>query len=316
MTRTTLWKTLAVAAVASVTLAGCAEPESTAGSGSGSGGNDSSSASSDEGWGGEPVDSVVELVPDEFKDAPIQNAIYNVYPPQEFMQGDTLVGIQPDMIAAISEVMDVEFENAEIGSFDTLIPGVVSGRYDMSSADFGVTEDRLQEVDFVTQFKLGTAFAVKEGSGITIDSATDLCGHSVGVQSGSYFIDQVKEADSQCADEGLDPIDLQTFPDDGARVLALTNGRIEVTATAEDAMGYAIDSESLPFELQSFVYDPLEQGIVIADGSDLGPAIQAAIQEIVSNGTYAEILEKWGIADSGYTSPDEVLYLTEPDQLP
>lgn len=315
MTRTTIWKTLAIAAVASVTLAGCAEPESTAG-GSGSGGDDSTQASSDEGWGGEPVDSVVELVPDEFKDAPIQNAIYNVYPPQEFMQGDKLVGIQPDMIAAISEVMDVKFDNASIGSFDTLIPGVVSGRYDMSSADFGVTEERLKEVDFVTQFKLGTAFAVKEGSGITIESATDLCGHSVGVQSGSYFIDQVEAADAECKKEGAEPIDLQTFPDDGARVLALTNGRIEVTATAEDAMAYAIDSESLPFELQPFVYEPLEQGIVIADGSELGPAIQAAIQELVSNGTYAEILEKWGITESGYTSPDEVLYLTEPDQAP
>lgn len=311
MTRSTTWKTLATATVAALALAGCAEPGSTTG-GSGNG----APPSSDGGWGGEPVDSVVELVPDEFKDAPIKNAIYNVYPPQEFMENGKLVGIQPDLVAAMAEVMDAEFDNASIGSFDTLIPGVVSGRYDMSSADFGVTEERLQEVDFVTQFKLGTAFAVKEGSGITITEATDLCGHSVGVQSGSYFIDQVKQADAQCAKAGSEPIDLKTFPDDGARVLALTNGRIDVTATAEDAMAYAIDSESLPFELQEFVYDPLEQGMVVADGSDLGPALQAAMQELVSNGTYAKILEKWGITESGYSSPDEVLYLTEPDQAP
>lgn len=317
MIRTTTWKTLAVAAVAALALAGCAEPDSTSGgSGSDSGSDSSTPASSDEGWGGEPVDSVVKLVPDEFKDAPIQNAIYNVYPPQEFMEGDKLVGIQPDIIAALGEVMDVEFKNASIGSFDTLIPGVVSGRYDMSSADFGVTEDRLKEVDFVTEFQLGTSFATKEGSGITIAEATDLCGHSVGVQSGSYFIDQVKAADAECAKEGLDSIDLQTFPDDGARVLALTNGRIEVTATAQDAMGYAIDSESLPFELQEFVYEPLEQGIVIADGSDLGPAIQAAMQEIVNNGTYQKIMDKWGVSDAAYTSADQVLYLTDASQTP
>lgn len=313
MTRSTTWKTLATAAIAALALAGCAEPESTTGGSASSNGNP---ASSNEGWGGEPVDSVVELVPDEFKDAPIKNAIYNVYPPQEFMENGKLVGIQPDLVAAMAEVMDAKFDNASIGSFDTLIPGVVSGRYDMSSADFGVTEDRLKEVDFVTQFKLGTAFAVKEGSGITISEATDLCGHSVGVQSGSYFIDQVKEADAQCAEAGSDPIDLKTFPDDGARVLALTNGRIDVTATAEDAMAYAIDSESLPFELQEFVYAPLEQGMVVADGSDLGPALQAAMQELVSNGTYAKVLEKWGITESGYTSPDEVLHLTQPDQAP
>lgn len=313
MTRTTMWKTLAATAVAAVALAGCADPED---SGSPTSGSDGGSSATPVGEDLEVVDEVAELVPAEFKDAPIQNAIYNVYPPQEFMEGDQLVGIQPDLVAAMAKVMGVEFDNAEIGNFDSLIPGVVSGRYDMSSADFGVTEDRLKEVDFVTEFQLGTAFAVKEGSGITIDAATDLCGHSVGVQSGSYFIDQLEEADTACSDAGKEPIDLQTFPDDGARVLALTNGRIEVTATAQDAMAYAIDSESLPFELQSFVYEPLEQGIVIADGSDLGPAIQAAMQEIVENGTYLEILEKWGIEDAAYTSSDQVLYLTDPSQTP
>jgi polar amino acid transport system substrate-binding protein len=313
MTRTTMWKTVAATAIAAVALAGCADPEDP--DGTTSGGDDGSSAAP-VGEDLEVVEEVAALVPDEFKEAPIKNAIYNVYPPQEFMQGDTLVGIQPDLVAAMATVMGVEFDNAEIGNFDTLIPGVVSGRYDMSSADFGVTEDRLKEVDFVTEFQLGTAFAVKEGSGITVDSATDLCGHSVGVQSGSYFIDQLEEADAACDDAGEEPIDLQTFPDDGARVLALSNGRIEITATAQDAMAYAIDSESLPFELQSFVYAPLEQGIVIADGSDLGPAVQAAMQEIVENGTYLEILAKWGIGAAAYTSPDEVLYLTDSSQAP
>lgn len=307
MKNKTIRSSVAVASIAAMTLAGCAEPESDSGNKPDPNKTIATSGVDEE---------VAALVPEEFKNAPIQNAIYNVYPPQEFVVDGELVGIQPDIVAALADVMGVEIENASIGNFDTLIPGVVSGRYDISSADFGVTKERLQEVDFVTEFQLGTAFAVKEGSGITISEATDLCGHSVGVQSGSYFIDQVKEADAQCRDAGVDPIDLQTFPDDGARVLALTNGRIEVTATTQDAMGYAIDSENLPVELQEFVYAPLEQGIVIANGSELGPAIQAGMQAIVENGTYLKILEKWGVEDAAYTSPEQVLYLTEPSQAP
>jgi polar amino acid transport system substrate-binding protein len=57
--------------------------------------------------------------------------------------------------------------NSSVGSFDSLIPGVVSGRFDMLTADLGVTEDRLEQVDFVTEFQVATAFAVKEGSDIT-----------------------------------------------------------------------------------------------------------------------------------------------------
>lgn len=315
MSRINSFRITVALAVAVVGLAACADPEGAPSSSSGSG--DASGGSMiTKNWDLKPVESVAALVPAEFKKRPINNAIYNNFPPQEFLEGQTLVGIQPDIALALSEVMGVELKNASVGSFDSLIPGVVSGRYDMSSADFGVTKDRLKQVDFVTEFQIGTGFAVKKGSDIVIDEASDLCGHSVGVQAGSYFIDQIKAANAECTAGGRDAINLQTYPDDGARILAITNGRIEVTATTQDALGYTIDSQNVPLELQPFVYEPLEQAIVIPDGSKLGPAVEAAMKEIVRNGTYAKIMKKWGGQEIAYESPDDVLYLTEPSQAP
>lgn len=318
MPRTSTFRVAAVImSVAAVGLAACADPEtpsSPAAASASSGGGTGSMITKT--WDLKPVDSVVALVPDEFKNKPINNAIYNNFPPQEFLEGQTLVGIQPDIALALSEVMGVKLNNISVGSFDTLIPGVASGRYDMSSADFGVTKDRLKQVDFVTEFKIGTSFAVKKGSGIKIDKAADLCGHSVGVQAGSYFIDQINAANAECTSAGLDAIKLQTYPDDGARILAISNGRVEVTATTQDALGYTIDSQNVPLELQSLVYEPLEQAIVIPDGSALGPAVEAAMKEIVKNGTYGKIMEKWGGQNIAYDSPDDVLYLTKPEQAP
>jgi polar amino acid transport system substrate-binding protein len=186
----------------------------------------------------------------------------------------------------------------------------------MSSADFGVTKARLQQVDFVTEFPIGTGFAVKKGSGITINTAADLCGHSVGVQAGSYFIDQLNGANTQCTSAGKPAIKLQTFPDDGARTLAITNGRIEVTATTEDALAYSIDTQHVPLVLQKFVYEPLQQAIVIPNGSPLGPAVAAAMKEIVKDGTYSKILKKFGVEKVAYDSPDKVQLLTDPNQAP
>lgn len=302
---------LFVAAVGALVLSGCSDPATDNAGGKTNDGKSMVTTS----WGNEPVDSVVALVPEKFKNKPIKNGIYNDFPPQEFMEGDKLVGIQPDIALALGEVMGVELQNTSVGSFDSLIPGTVSGRYDMSSADFGVTEDRLKQVDFVTEFKIGTAFAVKKGSSLKIDKATDLCGHSVGVQAGSYFIDQLKAANKECTAAGLDAIKLQTYPNDGARTLAITNGRIEVTATTQDALGYQVTG-GVPIELQKFVYEPLEQAIVIPDGSDLGPAVEAAMKEIISNGTYEKILKKWGAESLAYASPDDVLYLTDPSETP
>lgn len=297
-------------AVSALAVSACSDPSTET-----DGTTDTGESMVTESWGNEPVDSVVALVPEEFKNQPIQNAIYNDFPPQEFLDGDQLVGIQPDIALALSEVMGVEIENVPVGSFDSLIPGTSAGRYDMSSADFGVTAERLSEVDFVTEFRIGTGFAVNEGSDISIGELTDLCGLAVGVQTGSYYIDQLQAAGEECTAGGMDPVDVKTYPDEGARTLALTNGRIDATATNEDVLGYQI-AGGLGLVLQDFVYEPIEQAIVIPKGSDLGPAVQAAMQELVENGTYAKILEKWGVEYLAYASPGEVLYLTDPSEAP
>jgi polar amino acid transport system substrate-binding protein len=309
-------RSIAPVAVAAVVgafgLAGCGGSNASSNSGKADSSASTVTTSSDL----KPVDSVVRLVPAQFKDKPIKNAIYNDFPPEEFLKGDTLVGIQPDIALALSQVMGVKIENASVGSFDSLIPGVVSGRYDMSSADFGVTAARLKQVNFVTEFLIGTGFAVKKGSSITINQAMDLCGHSVGVQAGSYFIDQIQGANKQCTSAGRPEIKLQTFPDDGARTLAVINGRVEVTATSLDALAYAIDSQNVPLVLRTFVYQPLDQAIVIPKGSALGPAVEAAMKMIVTNGTYAKILKKWGVEKAAYDSPEKIKLLTDPTQAP
>ncbi|WP_369046006.1 ABC transporter substrate-binding protein [Sinomonas sp. P10A9] len=308
----------AVTAVAALGLSACSDPGSTSNAGSNSSANASAAGASNvtTTWGLKPVDSVTALVPADVKDKAIQNGIYNDFAPQDFEENGQLVGIQPDIVLALSEVMGVKVNNVSVGTFDSLIPGLSSGRYDISSADFGVTKPRLAQVDFVSEFAVGTSFASKTGSGITVESATDLCGHSVGVLSGSYFIDQVNQASADCAKAGKAAVTLQTYPDDGARLLAVSNGRSELTATTTDAMAYAIKSQSLPLTLQKFVYQPLELGIALKKGSTLGPAMQAAMKEIVSNGTYAKILKKWGVSDIAYGSADRVTLYTKASQLP
>lgn len=262
------------------------------------------------------IAEVAALVPEEFKSAPIENGFYNDYPPHEFLDGENLVGIQKDMVDELAKVMGVKVNYVSVGGFDTLIPGIVSGRYDMSSADFGVTKDRLAQVDFVTQFAIGTGFAVKKGSDIKIAAVTDLCGHSVGVIAGSYFIDQVNAASEECTTAGLKKIDLQTFPNDSARIQATLNGRVEITSTAQDALGYSINTANLELEMQPYIYSPTEQGIIVPKGSGLGPALHAAMKEIVKNGTYLEVLKKWGVESVAYSSPENVLYLTKPEEAP
>src|SRR6266536_359049 len=138
---------LAVAAVAAggLLLAACSSSGSkTSGSNgsAGSSGGASSSSKITTTWNLQPVASIEKLVPAKFKSG-IKNGVYNDYPPEEFLDGGTLVCIQPDIVLALSEVLGTKIQNVSVGSFDSLIPSMVSGRYDISSSDFGVTADRL-----------------------------------------------------------------------------------------------------------------------------------------------------------------------------
>ncbi|WP_109471848.1 ABC transporter substrate-binding protein [Ornithinimicrobium cavernae] len=317
---------LTLAVTTALTLAACSDPapprsdQAAAPRGSdkatGTGGSEASGSMITTTWDLEPVDSVVELLPEGMRGATLTNAVYNDFPPQEFLEGDTLVGIQPDMALALSEVMGLTLENSGSANFDSIIPGLMSGRYDIASADFGVTDDRLEQVDFVSQFAIGTGFAVVSGSDIAVTEPTDLCGHSVGVQAGSYYIDQLEAANQGCLDGGLEEIGIQTFPNDGARTLALTNGRIDVTATNEDVLAFQIASDNLDIEVQDLVYEPVEQAIALPDESPLGPALEAAMKEIIDNGTYQDIMDKWGVGHLAYESTDRVVYYTDPSEAP
>lgn len=252
------------------------------------------------------VASVADLVPDEFKNRTVTNAVYNDFPPEMFLQDGKLVGIQVDLVNAAAAVMDLDLKNVPVGSFDSIIPGLTGKRYDLSSSDFGVTEERIKQVDFVPVFDLGTSFAVNSDSDIVVEEPADLCGHSVAVIAGSYFVDQVEAIGVECESNGDEAIDLQTFPQQSAAVLAVSSGRVDLIGASADVIAYTADQEAANVDLTPYVHSPIPQAFAFQKGSGLVEPFQAAIQELITNGTYAEILEKWGLGDLAWTDPANV----------
>jgi polar amino acid transport system substrate-binding protein len=257
------------------------------------------------GFGLSPAPAVTALVPDDVKaKGTLNNAIYNDGAPEQFIEDGKLVGIEPDFAEAVSELMGVKFKIIPVGSFDSIIPGLQGGRYDVAFADFGITAEREQVVDFVEQYLLGTSFGVKQGSGKTIESATDLCGIKLGTLAGSYFLDQVKALSDRCTAAGKPAITIQSYPTQSAAVLALANGRTDSYAVSTDQLAYAAQQENAGIEAQPFIYQPIPQGIGLPKGSKIAQALQAAMKELVANGVYDKILTKWGIPNAAIPAED------------
>ena len=88
------------------------------------------------------------------------------FPPYEYIDGDKYYGIDIEVAQIIADKLgyDLVVENV---AFDSIIPGVQAGKYDMGMAGMTVTNERLDSVDFSTSYATGIqAVIVKDGGKI------------------------------------------------------------------------------------------------------------------------------------------------------
>ena len=88
------------------------------------------------------------------------------FPPYEYIDGDKYYGIDVEVAKIIADTLgyDLIIENV---AFDSIIPGVQTGKYSMGMAGLTVTEDRLKEVDFSSTYATGVQVViVKDGGDI------------------------------------------------------------------------------------------------------------------------------------------------------
>ena len=226
------------------------------------------------------------------------------YAPNEFIgaDGHTVEGMSPDLGHALGTVMGlkVKFVNA---SFDTIIPGLQSGKYDLGISSFTDTKEREKVVDFVTYFSAGTSFYVKAQGGPTINSLADLCGHKVAVERGTTQADDATAQSAKCKKAGKPAVTVLVFPDQNAANLAVSSGRGQVGMADSPVAAYIVKKSSGQFKVSGKPYGTAPYGIAIPKGNGMAKPILDALKELMSNGTYMSILTKWGIQEGAITSP-------------
>src|SRR5205807_2660409 len=98
------------------------------------------------------------------------------------------------------------------GTFDTIVPGVQNGKYDVGESNFGVTKAREQVVDFATYLTDGQSFlGPTNGTLDAVHTLTDLCGLTVATSPGSTFQQILTSGADGCAKQGKKPYTVQLF---------------------------------------------------------------------------------------------------------
>ena len=217
------------------------------------------------------------------------------FPPFESLgENGAVVGIEIDILETICTELGVELAIEQI-DFESVLPGVQAGKYDMGVSGISVTPAREENTLFTTPYCLAAqAIVVVDGSPITCKA--DLEGKTVAVQTGTT-------AETYCMENGYQVSSFTANADAEAALLAgkvdawviddLTAAEMVKLYNAENGEVLVVLDDAMTTEPYAFAF---------AFGSeDLVAEIDAIIKEMVANGTVAEIFAKY---EAPYTAPN------------
>ena len=254
-------------------------------------------------------------VPASFQQAGVKAAAFNDWPPDEFTDKGTLMGWSIDMAHAMSARIGVPFELTGT-SFDAIIPGIASGRFDVGFSSFGVTPERLKVLDFVPQRMEGTGYASLSNKFVPVEKVEDLCGHSVAVLTGAWdYQFLLKVSAESCASKGGPAIDLQQFATQNNAELAVSSGRVELVAAGSAKLSY-LAKQIGTFSVASYTSNAVYNGIGVKKGSPIGPVLRDALQKMMDDGSYRAIMAKWGVDKNGMLNKAILVTEADPDPKP
>lgn len=275
----------ALAAVAALLLTGCVDNTAPAGEGA-NGGGTTTDVSVDE--------AAVELLPEDIAErGTLIIGTDPTYPPNEFKTeaGDPQ-GWGIEIAAGIAAKLGLEPE-FQVSKFDNIIPSVTGEKADIGASSFTDTIEREEQVDFVNYYEAGIQWASAAGKDVDPDNA---CGLKVAVQATTYEdTDEVPAKSDACVAAGKPAIDKVQFDTQDAATNAVALGQVDALSADSPVTLYAIEKTEGKLQPAGETFDVAPYGIVVAKDSDLTKAVQAALQSMVEDGTYMEILEEWGV---------------------
>jgi polar amino acid transport system substrate-binding protein len=218
------------------------------------------------------------------------------YAPDEFFapDGHTVIGMDPDLTKALAAKMGLKAE-VQNAVFETIIPGLASGKYDIGASSFTDTKEREKTVDFVTYANVGESFFTKASGGTDISSIADICGKTVAVEKGTTEQDDATKQGAKCKTAGKPGVTVLTFQDQNGANLALQSGRAQLVFADSPPAAYAVKQSNGQFKLVGSEYAAAPYGLAIAKGNGFDKAVLAAVKAVMADGTYQSIFKKWGL---------------------
>lgn len=217
------------------------------------------------------------------------------FSPFEFQADGKLTGFDIDLIDALTAKLAAKPVSMNM-EFKGLIPALIGGRIDIINSAMYINPDRAKQVDFIPYLKIGNRVIVQTGNPKGITGRDDtLCGKTIAVTLGGIQESQARADDKRCTEKGLPGVSVLTFPTAQDSALTLRQGRAD--AVFDSTPGAVALNTKVPGVYEA-VGEEFESNTSIGMATRKGDtamqdAIKAALAEIVADGSYKKLIEKW-----------------------
>lgn len=219
--------------------------------------------------------------------------------PFEFYQGSSKapIGFDVELLQAIGAKLG-EKPQLVNHQFDDLLAAVRRGTFDAAISAISDTRAREKQVDFIDYFIAGGGIIVPKGNPARIFSLGSLCGYSVTVESGTSYEASLKAQSSDCTAIGLGPVRVVSYATDDQAFAAFVAGKTDAYVADYPVDEYRVRyaNEGKALEVAGAPFDVVPYGIAIAkSNAALRNAIRSALMDVIADGTYDKLLNKWGL---------------------
>jgi len=251
----------------------------------------------------EKVDAIAKLLPPAIaaKGTLTVGTTGDGTPPLSLRATDdkTIIGVEPDLAQLVADVLGLEL-NLQATSWENLFLAIKTGQYDVGFSNITVTEERKEIYDFATYRVDTLAFESLKSKKLKIQKPADIEGLTVGVSPGTNQAEVLQRWDEQNKKEGKKPIKIQYYQKAADFFLALQSGRLDTYFGPNPTLAYHVVTNPT-FEIVGNVNGggeiPAQIAAMTKKGNGLVEAYQAALNEVIQNGKYAEVLKRWGLTN-------------------
>ncbi len=210
------------------------------------------------------------------------------FAPFEYMDKGEMVGFDVDLLAAVMEEAGFDYELKNTG-WEPMLASVQGGDADLAIAGITINEDRKETYDFSSPYFESTHMVVfPEGENIT--SAEDIKGLKIGVQTGTTGADAAEKI------VGQNDASISKYESNSLAFMSLGSGDVDVVVTDNVvASEYVKNNPEAEVDMinDQEAFESEFYGLMFPKDSEVRDEIDAALQTVIEDGTYAEIYEEW-----------------------